>query len=101
MVEITYSLENNKVKLLARGHAQFAIEGKDIVCSAISAILIGGINSLEEFDSFNIKIEKGYILVESLDEVSESNKTRFEVIYTQLATVQDQFPEYLKLIRRE
>ena len=35
--------------LLSRGHAGYAEEGQDIVCAAVSALIINTVNSLETF----------------------------------------------------
>lgn len=40
-----------------KGHAEYASEGHDIVCSAVSALALNCVNSIEEFTSDSIKSE--------------------------------------------
>ncbi len=40
------------------GHAGFAKRGKDIVCSAVSALVINTINSIETFTSDQFQLEQ-------------------------------------------
>ncbi|MGN6713552.1 hypothetical protein SAMN02745136_00186 [Anaerocolumna jejuensis DSM 15929] len=45
------------------GHAGFAESGQDIVCAAVSALVINTVNSIETFtsDTFDLKEEEGMI----------------------------------------
>ena len=50
MIKILISKHNNKYSsICAYGHAEYAEYGKDIVCSAVSVLLINAANSLEQF----------------------------------------------------
>ena len=53
MVTVLVNKNNEEIKLL--GHAGFNIKGKDIVCSAISSIVITTVNGILMFDKDNIK----------------------------------------------
>ena len=44
---------------LSKGHAGYAEEGQDIVCAAVSALIITTVNSLEEFTEEQIEAEAG------------------------------------------
>ena len=39
MTEITYSMENGRYTLEAKGHAGYDKHGHDIICAAVSALL--------------------------------------------------------------
>ena len=41
-------------KFELEGHALFDINGKDIVCAGVSAILIGGINAINEMELISL-----------------------------------------------
>ena len=49
MIEVTvFKNENNFMGLKSVGHAGYADKGQDIVCSAVSVLLINTINSIEK-----------------------------------------------------
>ncbi len=56
MVTVLVNKNNEEIKLL--GHAGFNIKGKDIVCSAISSIVITTVNGILMFDKDNIKYQE-------------------------------------------
>ena len=48
MITVSYSKNNEIISLIeVTGHALFAPKGQDIVCSAVSSIMIGGLNNLK------------------------------------------------------
>lgn len=53
---------------LCEGHAGYAQEGFDIVCSAVSALTVNTINSIEEFTEDGMRVEQkeegGYLKLE-------------------------------------
>lgn len=53
------------------GHSEYDIEGKDIVCAGVSAIVMGSLNWFRDNDK--ILVKKGYIKViianENIDEL--------------------------------
>ena len=88
MIEVNY-LENNSVisKLEISGHANFDKKGKDIVCSAVSAIGVGGINALTNIDKIEVVIKEGYILVNGSGLNNEYNQIVLKTMLTQLKTI--------------
>ena len=44
------------------GHAGYAKQGEDIICAAISALVINAVNSIEEFteDAFKVDVGKTF-----------------------------------------
>jgi uncharacterized protein YsxB (DUF464 family) len=68
MIKITiYKSADNLItgfKML--GHADYAEKGSDIVCAAVSALVINTINSIEQFtsDTFDIKQDEDKGLIE-------------------------------------
>lgn len=98
MIEVNY-LENNGVisKLEISGHANFDKKGKDIVCSAISAIGVGGINALTNIDEIEIVINDGYILVNGSGLNNEYNQIVLKTMLTQLKTIEKSYSKYIKV----
>ncbi len=51
--------------LFSKGHAGYAEEGQDIVCAAVSALIITTVNSLEKFtdDKFDVQEKDGFVSI--------------------------------------
>ena len=57
MIKITASRNDGKiVNLTVKGHANSAPKGEDLVCAAVSSILVGGCNALNQTNCFTIKL---------------------------------------------
>lgn len=55
MISIKLENDNNKIKMInIKGHADYAEKGKDIVCSAVSSIVITTINGILGIDEDSI-----------------------------------------------
>ncbi|PXV95452.1 hypothetical protein C8E03_10181 [Lachnotalea glycerini] len=79
MIKITI-YKNSKgsfAGLKSLGHAGYADMGYDIICSAVSALVINTINSIEAFTEDRLKIktdeEKGMIEFKFVDDISENS----------------------------
>lgn len=59
------------------GHADYAEEGQDIICSAVSSLIINTVNSIEEYtsDGFDYKEDEETGLIDFLIHSSMSNET--------------------------
>ncbi len=56
MIKVKILKKNNSIsKITINGHADYDLVGKDIVCSAVSSIVITTINGIIEIDSEAIK----------------------------------------------
>ena len=58
MITITVKKRNDTyIEFRIKGHAGYAEEGQDIVCAAVSVLIINTVNSLETFteDKFEAK----------------------------------------------
>ena len=98
MIKVDFVLKNNfYTELTIKGHANFAEEGSDIVCSAVSAIGVGGLNAIEKIkgEEPKYKIEDGFINV--LFETDETSQIIAKTIYTQLKTIEESYGKYLKI----
>ena len=63
-VKLTYEGENF-TSLKVTGHANSAEYGHDLVCSAVSAVVTGGFNNLQDIKSFDIVLEEGNASLEA------------------------------------
>jgi len=74
MIKIEVKKENNQIKeILIKGHANYDISGKDIVCAAASAITITTINAILSIDSEAIYYEEEpnlFIKINKFDDVT-------------------------------
>ena len=62
MITITVKKRNgNYLEFVSKGHAGYAEEGQDIVCAAVSVLVINTVNSLETFtdDQFEVQEDDG------------------------------------------
>jgi hypothetical protein len=75
MISIKVEKDNNKIKMInIKGHANYAEKGKDIVCSAVSSIVITTINGILSIDE------------NSIDYIDNSNNIKITVIKDDLIT---------------
>lgn len=93
-------VKQSKQSIVVNGHAMFSASGSDIVCAGVSSIVFGALNALDYFgelsDSIEINDQRGFISIH----FTEYNKQQLLVIETmmiQLKTVEDQFPNYIKI----
>ena len=69
MINITVKKRKGSyLDFLSKGHAGYAEEGQDIVCAAVSALIITTVNSLEKFTEEQIEAEADELAQDYLDE---------------------------------
>ncbi|MCR5348546.1 MAG: ribosomal-processing cysteine protease Prp [Bacilli bacterium] len=87
-VEITYE-KNALTSLKVKGHADSGPYGKDLVCAAVTAILIGGANALEDDASgFEVTLEEGNASFVPTRPISEHDSIVLETVILQLKTIE-------------
>ncbi|MDD3938348.1 MAG: ribosomal-processing cysteine protease Prp [Bacilli bacterium] len=103
MIKVTIEIVNNHiVSLEIKGHAQSAEPGKDLVCSAVSAVTFGGLNALHNTDkNLTIKVQDGYVLITKSGDLESADEVVLQTIITQLETIADDYPKYVKILRKE
>ena len=98
MTEIFFVKSKGKYKgFICHGHAEFADPGEDIVCSAISALTINTINSLEcitkdQFD-FSADGDDGHMSMFFKDEATEGGNLLMESLELGLNSIASQYGE--------
>ena len=101
MITITASRNNGKIiDLTVKGHAESAPKGKDLVCAAVSSVLVGGCNALKEPNCFAIKLNEGDA---SIVEKSIANKHDYEVLETmmiQFKTIEESSKKFIQVIEK-
>ena len=64
------------VRFSSKGHAGYAEAGEDIVCAAVSALVINTVNSLEKFTEEKFRLKEGDGLVSVVFEGKMTGKGR-------------------------
>ena len=88
------------------GHAGFAKRGKDIVCAAVSILVLNTINAVESFtgDTFHYEEdeEKGLIDFEILSEISPQTELLFNTLMLGLSGLQEEYgTKYIRFQAKE
>ena len=102
MIQIIFIDKNGKFSSLeVRGHAGSGPYGHDLVCSAVSAITLGGLNNLQDGDDqYKSEVKEGYVYLEALKEVSIHDEIVLETIEKQIESVATSYPKNAKLERK-
>ena len=88
------------------GHAGFAAYGRDIVCSAVSALVLNTVNSIDAFTDDEMKVQtdadSGMIEVHFGKDVSERTSLLMDSMVLGLKTIQKEYKnKYIHLKIRE
>ena len=86
--------------LTVKGHADSAPYGKDLVCAAVSSILVGGCNALKEPNCFAIKLDEGDASVTEISHANEHDYEVLEVMLVQFKSIEETSPKFLKVIEK-
>jgi hypothetical protein len=91
---------------ISRGHAGYEEEGRDIVCSAVSALTVNTVNSVEALteDTFSAEMdpEGGYVSLRVEQPVSERSQLLLESLVLGLRMIQEEYGEaWLRLVCSE
>jgi uncharacterized protein len=85
------------------GHAGFAESGQDIICAAVSVLIINTMNSIEHFtsDTFEYKEDekKGQIDFKIVSKLSNDSSLLLNSLFLGLQGIQDDYgQEYIKFV---
>jgi uncharacterized protein YsxB (DUF464 family) len=107
MIQITITCADNLIKgFSVQGHAGFKPEGEDIYCAGVSAItqtaLLGLIRHLGNEPVY--RMEKGFLSCSLPEQLNENEILNAQIILTTmeagLTSLQEAYPEYIKVIKR-
>lgn len=88
------------VSLEAKGHANTAPYGADLVCAAVSAVILGGFNALEDSDAYEAKASEGSASLQAKRIPSEHDAIVISTLITQLTSLTESHPESVRLERK-
>ena len=105
-ITIIKSRNGNYKRVICEGHAGFADAGSDVVCSAISVLVINTINSLDELVKAPMQVdsdeERGMIDCRFTENLSEGGRLLLDSLVLGLKGVVSQYGrKYLKLKFKE
>ncbi len=105
MIQVTVVKRNGEyIAFESKGHAGFSEAGRDIICSAVSALTINAVNSIDAFteDMIHVKNEEGYLAWEFLSGNSHETRLLMDSLVLGLSQIQDNYDkQYLKITIKE
>ncbi|MBQ0001815.1 MAG: ribosomal-processing cysteine protease Prp [Clostridiales bacterium] len=105
MITITVKKRNGAyVSFVSKGHAGYAEEGYDIICAAVSALIINTVNSIDTFteDQLKEKEDDGFVSFEFLTGPSEKSTLLMDSLLLGLTQIENSYQKrYLRVNVRE
>ena len=105
MITVTVTKKNNSyTEFTSKGHAGYAEEGQDIICAAVSVLVINTVNSLETLtlDQISVKEKDGYVSFTFTESVSEGGTLLMDSLVLGLTEIEHSYSKrYLKVKVRE
>lgn len=100
MIKAHLQIDGSGAALRVSGHAGSGPYGHDLVCAAVSGIVLGGINALEGEKDFRLKVDEGLVELTYVREPSSRDRFVLETIWTQLESIDESHPGFIKLERK-
>ena len=105
MITVTVSKKNNSyISFVSEGHAGYAEEGQDIICAAVSALIINTVNSLEQLTGDQIQAEEsdGFVSFSFMKPVTKEGTLLMDSLVLGLTEIENSYSKrYLKVKVRE
>jgi len=108
MIKITiYKNSKNKyIGFKSLGHAGYADSGHDIICAAVSVLVINTINSIEAFTKDELKIKadeaKGLIEFKFVGDISDQSTLLMNSLELGLQGIRNDYNDgYIKIVFKE
>ena len=99
MIKVVITLDESSQKITSievKGHANKDVYGKDLVCAAVSAVITGGMNALQDKE-YHFIFEEGHSLIKALDIPSDYDAVVLKTIQIQLQTISEADPKFVKI----
>lgn len=101
MIKITATRKDGKIiDLIVKGHANSAPKGEDLVCAAVSSVLVGGCNALQNPNCFAIKLDSGDAQIKELKHASKHDYEVLETMIIQFKTIEESSKKFLQVIEK-
>lgn len=100
MIKVEYIENSSNIEYIKiSGHANYDDYGKDIVCSAVSAISIGALNALKNIENYAITQKEGLIIIENKNKSSYDDNIVLNAMLIQLKTIEQSYPKFIQIVR--
>lgn len=99
MIKIVIKTDESSKKITSievKGHSGKDVYGKDLVCAAVSAIVTGGMNALQDKE-YSFLLDEGHAYIKALDIPSDYDSVVLKTIQIQLETVKEAEPGFVKI----
>ena len=101
MIKVVYTIKDDSYYSIdVQGHSRFEDSGKDLICAAVSSIMFGLMNALDELNE-DVKIEQ------LTDRIMITNHSKsdivgnyFELVIIQLKTIEESYGNFIKVERK-
>jgi uncharacterized protein YsxB (DUF464 family) len=107
MITITLLEDSNGAYkgFISEGHAGYADHGSDIVCAAVSILVMNTINAIETYTRDVIEVEndekEGFIAMHFDSEISSEASLLMDALVLGLSGVEDQYGDYVRILIQE
>lgn len=105
MITITVYKESGSYRgFTCEGHADYAQEGYDIICSAVSVLTVNAVNSIERFteDNASVTSSDGYLSFQLEGRAGKNTKLLLDSMISGLQDIQENYGnEYIRLMFKE
>ena len=94
MITVKVSKKNGSyVDFVSKGHAGYAEEGYDIICAAVSVLIINTVNSLEAFtqEEFEAHENDGYVSIHFKKPNTEQGKLLMDSLILGLTEIEHNY----------
>lgn len=94
MIKVNLIKQDDLYGIEVKGHADYDIKGKDLVCAAVSAIITGGFNAFSDNQIKEIVLDEGY--AKAIINPGDGNII-LQTIIVQLKTIEKEYPQFIKI----
>ncbi len=103
MIRIDIKRKDRRIaEMSIRGHAEYDVKGKDLVCAGVSCIAVGALNAIEEkCHTCDLKLEEGFIHISVNLLEDRDTQIMLEMLRIQLLTMQEAYQNYIRLTDQE
>ncbi len=99
MIRVTYDRE--QCALSARGHAGQAAKGSDVVCAAVTALLLTAARYAEKAPGASVRREPGDLRVRVSPERTERARPVLDALADGLRGIAESWPEHVRFFTGE
>ena len=101
MIKSKIARDEHGISLISmHGHAEYDQYGKDIVCSAASTIIIGGINAIAQLGYLSFisyKVDAGDVELEINNTECAELQIILNTLLVQFQSIEESYPKYIQV----